>query len=201
MSTQRRSVSDIMQSGAPSPAKLSHIVVRTANLAKLKDWYLTLLGAHVSYENEMVCFMTYDDEHHRVGIVQLPGISSDAPAAPPPGLEHVSFTYSDLGQLLATYRRLKKLGIEPFWTINHGPTISMYYRDPDGNKVELQVDVFDTAEGVNDFLARYYPENFMGIIFDPEEMIRKYEAGVPIEELYRRPKLPEGMTPWDMHRP
>ena len=24
----------------------------------------------------------------------------------------------------------------------------------------------------------------MGVIFDPEEMIRKFEAGVPIEELY-----------------
>ena len=33
----------------------------------------------------------------------------------------------------------------------------------------------------------------MGIIFDPEEMIRKYEAGVPFEELVKRPKLPEGM--------
>jgi catechol 2,3-dioxygenase-like lactoylglutathione lyase family enzyme len=201
MSTACRSLSDITQSGAPSPAKLGHVVLRTGNLGKLKNWYLTVLGGKVSYENDMVCFMTYDDEHHRVGIVQMPGISNEAPAVPLPGLEHVSFTYADLGQLLATYQRLKKLGIEPFWTINHGPTISLYYRDPDGNKAELQVDVFKTIEETNDFLARYYPENFMGIIFDPEEMIGKYEAGVPIAELYRRPKLPEGMTPWDMFRP
>jgi len=201
MSTERRSLSDITKAGSPSPAKLSHIVIRTGNLARVKKWYLTLLAAHVSFENEMVCFMTYDDEHHRIGMVQLPGISSEAPAALLPGLDHVSFTYGDLGQLLATYRRLKKDGIEPFWTINHGPTISMYYRDPDGNKAELQVDVFSTGEEVNAFLEQEYPENFMGIIFDPEDMIRKYEAGVPILELYRRPKLPKGMTPWDMHRP
>ena len=201
MSTERRSLSDIEEAGASSPAKLSHIVLRTASLARIKKWYLTVLAADVSYENEMVCFMTYDDEHHRIGMVQLPGISNAAPAAPLPGLEHVSFTYADLGQLLATYRRLKKLGIEPFWTINHGPTISMYYRDPDGNKVELQVDVFKTRAEANAFLEQYYPENFMGVIFDPEEMIRKYEDGVPIQELYRRPKLPDGMTPWDMHRP
>ena len=104
-------------------------------------------------------------------------------------------------ELLATYRRLKPSGIEPFWTINHGPTISMYYRDPDANKVELQVDVFATIEAVNAFLDRYYPENFMGIVFDPEQMIRDYERGVPLEDLYRRPALPPGMTPWDMHRP
>jgi catechol-2,3-dioxygenase len=197
----RQSLSEILKGGVPSPTKLAHIVVRTSRLAELKNWYLTLLGATVSYENEFVCFMTYDDEHHRVGIVQLPGVTDTTPNPPPPGLEHVSFTYGELGQLLATYQRLKGLDIEPFWTINHGPTISIYYRDPDGNKVELQVDVFQTAEEANTFLEKHYPENFMGIIFDPEEMIRKYEAGVPMAELLRRPKLPEGMTPWDMHRP
>jgi catechol 2,3-dioxygenase-like lactoylglutathione lyase family enzyme len=199
--TATRSLSDIITAGPTRPAKLSHIVVRTAQLAKLRAWYLTLLAARVAYENEQLCFMTYDDEHHRLGIVQLPGVAAVAPDAMPPGLEHVSFTYDDLGQLLANYQRLKTLGIEPFWTINHGPTISMYYRDPDGNKVELQVDVFTTAEETNAFLEKFYPENFMGIIFDPEEMIRKYEAGVPIADLLRRPPLPAGMTPWDMHRP
>jgi catechol-2,3-dioxygenase len=201
VSTARRSLSDITNKGPVSPAKLSHIVVRTGNVARLKKWYLTLLSARVSFENESLCFMTYDEEHHRLGIVQLPGVSNEAAPASTPGLEHVSFTYSDLGQLLANYRRLRQQGIEPFWTINHGPTISMYYRDPDGNKVELQVDVFQTSSEVNAFLEREYPENFMGIIFDPEEMIRRYESGVAIEELYRRPKLPPGMTPWDMHRP
>jgi catechol 2,3-dioxygenase-like lactoylglutathione lyase family enzyme len=194
-------VSEILKRKVPTPAKFSHIVVRTSRVAKLKDWYLTLLGARVSFENEFVCFMTYDDEHHRVGILQLPGVTDTVPNPPPPGLEHVSFTYAEIGELLATYQRLKRAGIEPFWTINHGPTVSIYYRDPDGNKVELQVEVFQTADEANAFLEKYYPENFMGIIFDPEEMIRKYEAGVPISELLRRPKLPDGMTPWDMHRP
>lgn len=194
-----RKIAEIMQTRALAPAKLSHVVIRCIDPARLRDWYLTVLQAHVSYENEMVCFLTYDDEHHRIGLVRIPGLRQDAP--PAPGLEHIAFTYPDLGLLLANYRRLRDRGIEPFWTINHGPTISLYYRDPEGNKVELQVDVFATADEINDFLAKYYPENFMGIIFDPEEMIRKYEAGAPLAELYRRPKLPEGMTPWDMHRP
>ena len=185
--------------GTICPAKLGHVFLRTTDMPRLRDWYLVVLQARIAYQNEQVSFLTYDDEHHRVGIAQLPGLS--ASAAPSPGLEHTSFTYADLGELLVTYRRLKAAGIEPFWTINHGPTISMYFRDPDGNKVELQVDVFATAEETNTFLDEYYPENFMGIIFDPEEMIRKFEAGVPLADLYARPKLPPGMTPWDMHRP
>jgi hypothetical protein len=74
------------------------------------------------------------------------------------------------------------------------------YRDPDGNKVELQVDVFSSAEETNALLEECYPENFVGIILDPEEMIHQYESGAPLVKLYRRPKLPEGMTAWHMHR-
>ena len=44
--------------------------------------------------------------------------------------------------------RLKDTGITPYWCINHGFTLSMYYRDPDQNQVELQVDLFDSAASV-----------------------------------------------------
>jgi hypothetical protein len=40
----------------------------------------------------------------------------------------------------------QRSGIRPFFCVNHGPTTSMYYRDPDGNRVELQIDNFATAE-------------------------------------------------------
>jgi hypothetical protein len=76
----------------------------------------------------------------------------------------------------------------------------MYYRDPDRNSVEFQYDVFATAEQANHFIEQNYAENFMGIIFNPQEMIQKFEAGVSLDEILKRPKLPAGKTPWDMHR-
>lgn len=142
--------------------------------------------------------MTYDDEHHRIGIINMPHLGEQDMSKAGP--EHIAFTYDELGQLLATYRRLKREGIEPFWTINHGPTISMYYRDPDGTKVELQYDVFDVAGTEAFFATGAYEENFMGIIVEPEDMIAAFEAGDPIEKITERGPLPEGMTPWDMHR-
>jgi catechol 2,3-dioxygenase-like lactoylglutathione lyase family enzyme len=196
--TASRSLAAEARQASITPMKFGHVVLRSGDMPRLRDWYLFVLNARVSFQNDQVSFLTYDDEHHRVGIVQFPGIGQ-APGESA-GLEHLSFTYRSLGALLATYQRLKARAIEPFWCINHGPTISMYYRDPDGNKVELQVDVFATIEATNVFLERYYPENFMGIIFDPERMIFDYERGVALEDLYRRPPLPPGMTPWDMHR-
>ena len=192
-------VLDAENPGPIHPAKFAHVVLKTPNLKRARNWYLTLLQGRVGYENDMVCFVTYDDEHHRVGLLAMPGL-----VAPPPnayGLEHLAFTYGSLGTLLANYRRLKRHGVEPYWTINHGPTISMYYRDPDGNKVETQYDVFATADEATDFINRYYGENFMGIIFEPEHMAQRYEAGEALESLIKRPPLPPGLTPWDMHRP
>jgi hypothetical protein len=33
---------------------------------------------------------------------------------------------------------------------------------------------------------------------DEQQLIRDYEAGVPMADLLRIPPLPEGKTPWDM---
>jgi catechol 2,3-dioxygenase-like lactoylglutathione lyase family enzyme len=182
------------------PSKLAHVVIRTSRFERSRAWYSTVLAAAPAYENAQLCFMTYDDEHHRVGIINMPDLGEISPALN--GVEHFAFTFDRLDQLLATYRRLKREGIEPFWTINHGPTISMYYRDPDGNKIELQYDVFHTPADVNAFFeSGAYEENFMGIIFDADQMAADYEAGVPLEQLTARSPLPPGMTPWDMHRP
>ena len=35
---------------------------------------------------------------------------------------------------------LEEVGIQPHVPVQHGPTTSLYYRDPDGNMVELQID-------------------------------------------------------------
>ena len=43
-----------------------------------------------------------------------------------------------------------------------------------------------------------FAANPIGVIFDPEQLIRDYEAGVPLDDLVRRPPLPPGKTPMDM---
>jgi catechol 2,3-dioxygenase-like lactoylglutathione lyase family enzyme len=194
----RRSI-DAENPSPVRPSKFAHIVLRTTDLKRARDWYVRFLDGRVGYENDMVCFVTYDEEHHRVGLIGMPGLAP--PGANATGLDHFAYTFASLGALLANHRRLQRLGVEPFWCINHGPTISMYYRDPDGNKIETQYDVFESAEAATSFIERCYGENFMGIIFDPHELARRYESGEPLEQLVKRPELPPGRTPWDMHIP
>ena len=165
-----------------SPIKLAHVAIKTGDMAKSREWYLAVLDAKVQFENEMLCFMAYDDEHHRVVLAFEPGFEQDASTA---GLHHMSFTFATLDDLFSTYERLKLVGIEPVWTINHGPTLSMYYLDPMGNHVELQLDIMTMEEADVFMHSDVFAKNPIGIEFDVNELNSRRIAGAPYEELVR----------------
>lgn len=180
-----------------SPAKFAHFVLRTGQFDTMAEWYRTVLAARIVFRDERLCFLSYDDEHHRLALIQVPDLEPRDPDGT--GTDHVAYSYRDLGDLLATYRRLKAVGILPHWPINHGVTTSMYYRDPDNNRVELQIDNFATEKECQAyFQSSAFRDNPVGVTYDPDELCRRYEAGEPMAELLRIPPMPEGKTPWDM---
>jgi catechol-2,3-dioxygenase len=185
--------------GRIAPTQLAHVVRRTSRFEAMLNWYQTVLGAHVVHSDGMLAFLTYDAEHHRIAIAQIPGLEDQPQMAA--GTDHVAFTHADLGDLLYTYARLKSEGIEPYWCINHGPTTSMYYKDPDGNRVEFQVDNFPSADEANRWMhSGAFAANPIGVVFDPDDLLARYQGGEPIEKLTMRPPLPAGMTPFEMLR-
>lgn len=44
-----------------SPAKLAHVVLKTNQLDKMRDFYIKFLGGSEVMGNEMITFITYDD--------------------------------------------------------------------------------------------------------------------------------------------
>jgi len=98
----------------------------------------------------------------------------------------MAFTFKSLGELLDTYTRLKDSGIRPYWCINHGPTTSMYYRDPDNNQVELLIDNFeDVRDGKAYMQSPAFAENPIGVTFEPDSFVTRLRAGDSAEELIR----------------
>jgi catechol-2,3-dioxygenase len=59
-----------------SPAKLAHVVLRTSpdTFKEMVQFYKTFLGGQATYENDSMSFITYDDEHHRIAILAVPGL-------------------------------------------------------------------------------------------------------------------------------
>lgn len=176
-----------------SPKKLAHVVLRTNNFRAMVDFYSKFLGAKVIYENEFLAFLTYDDEHHRIAIIAIPGTKGKDPTTC--GLEHIAFTFDTLSELLLAYRQRKQHGILPLWPVNHGPTTSIYYRDPDGHMIETQVDNFEDPDDATEFMkSKYFAENPIGTDFDPEDYIARLEKGESEKELQKRVEIgPRGV--------
>src|SRR5687768_7739823 len=162
------------------PAYLSHYGIRARNLGEMVQWYSTVFNAKIQHENEFLAFMTFDDEHHRLVIFEDPETVDKPPTAA--GIDHVGYGLANFGALVATYERLKSVGIVPFLPVNHKFTTSLYYRDPDGNEVELSVDNFPTKDECNAFITSGRMDEIgrppFGVEFDPEELARKYHEGL-----------------------
>jgi catechol-2,3-dioxygenase len=165
------------------PARLAHAVLKTFDVDRMTQWYMDALDARLVFGKPgALTFITYDDEHHRMGFLALPGdkLTSDPRAA---GLAHLAFTFDNIRDLLGQYEKLRDLGRKPAFSVNHGPTLSFYYQDPDGNGVELMVDRFATAEEAQDFIDRYFDANPIGVDCDPEDLLARMRAGASDEEL------------------
>ncbi len=172
-----------------TPCKLAHVVLRTARYDAMKAWYQTVLQAEVVFADPMLAFLTYDDEHHRIAIANMPGLTDQSRGVA--GVEHFAFTYRSLADLVHTYERLKAANVTPYWCINHGPTTSMYYRDPDRNQIELQVDNFQDPEELHAwFKSGAFAQNPLGVVYDPEQLAARVHAGVPERELVRQGAVP-----------
>lgn len=188
------------KTGRISPAKLAHVVLRVRDLRPMRDWYKTVLQADITQESEQLCFLTYDDEHHRIALLAIPGLAERGDGMRV-GMDHIAFTYASVKDLFATYERLRDAGITPFWPINHGVTMSLYYRDPEGNRIELQADAFATmTEGKAYMQSEAFVTNPIGVMYDPEDIVRRLKAGESAESVLRLPPLPAGKTPMDMLR-
>ena len=162
-------------SAIKSPSKLAHVVLRTNNLQNMVRYYTDFLGAHVQYENKSLAFLSYD-EHHRIALIQT--LDTQAKAQGTCGLEHIAFSFDSLSDLPLSYRQRKWKNILPLWPVNHGPTTSIYYRNPDGNEIETQVDNFKDANDATEFMkSKAFVENPMGVDFDPEEFITRLQNG------------------------
>jgi catechol-2,3-dioxygenase len=175
------------------PRKLAHVVLRTrSNLDAMVQWYCVVLGAQVVFNAGRIVFLSYDDEHHRIAIAASEHLAERPPRSA--GLDHIAFTYEDIDALLNTYARLKRAGILPFVCVNHGPTTSLYYHDPDQNRIELQVDNFADMNDATILMQEQFSINPVGEEFDPEELLVRLRSGVDPAELVRPSLKPSPPT-------
>ena len=178
-----------------SPSALAHVVFRTepSRYEEMVEFWTIFLGGSITHKSDVLAFIRYDDEHHRIAIMPLPDTIPKTSLAA--GMDHIAFSFETLLDLLESYEARMSKGIHPIWAVNHGPTTSIYYRDPIGNKIETQVDNFDDVKGANDFMtSKFFDENPIGVDVDAEELLVRLRNGEKESDLKRRVEVGKRTT-------
>ena len=135
----QRTDEDIEIMTTPPPAQLTHVGLLVNELEPMVSFYRDLLGMIVVDEGEflgrhLVFLSRKEDEHHQ--LVLVPG--RDAPRGVKL-LSQVSFRLNDndLTSLRWFHDRALELGSQGMEGRNHGNSWSIYFEDPEGNRLEL----------------------------------------------------------------
>jgi 2-polyprenyl-6-methoxyphenol hydroxylase-like FAD-dependent oxidoreductase/catechol 2,3-dioxygenase-like lactoylglutathione lyase family enzyme len=168
------------------PARLHHVNLKAYKFEEMRNFYIALIGIHPNAEVGTFGWYTFDTANHRLALMHQPNFTERVEASA--GMHHMAFEYDSLDDLMRTYLRLKKIGVLPAAYLDHGMTTSFYYRDPDGNYIELQVDNFglDPARSTAFMHTPTFLANPIGVPINPESYVAAWQQGASLQELHER---------------
>jgi catechol-2,3-dioxygenase len=111
-----------------------------ADAARMEDFYTRVLGFTATDRGSLgvtkLVFLSRDPrEHHQ--IVLASGRPGDLPFNP---INQISFRMAEFAGLREMHRRLAAEKVRDLYPVSHGNALSVYFLDPEGNRLELFVD-------------------------------------------------------------
>ena len=136
------------ESGRVHARELGHVVFYVRNLEASLRFYRDLLGFKQVGEafggKAAALTSTSQRTHHEMLLIEV-GDLPGPPRGPHRGLYHIGIKVGDSDDdLRAAVKELRAAGVAIDGASDHTVTHSLYLRDPDGNEVELYVDVDDS---------------------------------------------------------
>ena len=124
---------------------LGHVVIRVRDRDRSEKFYNGVLGLPICARFDdaglKMAFFTLGN-HHDFAVMEVTGESGNR-SENSVGLDHVAFKIGNsLGELREAKAKLEAAGITPN-PVDHEVTKSLYFKDPDGNGIELYVDASD----------------------------------------------------------
>jgi catechol 2,3-dioxygenase len=121
------------------------VVLRVSSRERAERFYNGMLGLPICARYDeggmKMAFFTLGN-HHDLAVMEVDG-DGNPRSERVPGLDHVAFNIgTTLAELREANEKLKSAGIAAV-PIDHDVTQSLYFSDPDGNGIELYVDVSD----------------------------------------------------------
>ena len=125
-----------------TPKYLQHANIFVRNAERSRQWYEDILGLHTyDFVPGRVAFMAADlEQSHEVALVEI-GEDALGPEKGRVGLNHTGWQMHSLDDLKELYIRLKEKNVDIYQVADHGISIGIYFRDPDGNGVEVSYEL------------------------------------------------------------
>jgi len=124
---------------SPPNLTLSHFELYVRDAPRMEAFYTRRLGFAVTDRGEgaegLVFLSRNPEEHHQ--LVINPRSSRKASESP---VDHISFRVASLRDLRAVHAALKDDAGAAIEAVSHGNTWSVYFRDPEGNRLEVFAD-------------------------------------------------------------
>ncbi len=120
----------------PQVSRLGHVGVFCHDLMKMRDFYSRVMGLTITDEdlNRGICFLSADPEaeHHELALAQ-----AKEPSQKTQNVQQISFKVNSLDDVRSFYHQLQQEGLKIDRTVTHGIACSVYFFDPEDNRVEL----------------------------------------------------------------
>ena len=118
--------------------RLSHVGLYVHDVPKMIDFYTKVLGFVVSdgAEDGRITFLSRNpSDHHQVVLVRGRATDTEVPM-----VQQVSFNVGNLANVQRAFRKIRDAGCEGISPICHGNAWSVYFQDPEGNRIEMFCD-------------------------------------------------------------
>ncbi len=127
------------------PKRIGHLVLNVRDVEASETFYTELLGFEIAKKSPKRTFLTCGRIHHDLALFE---VSEDETSGQPSpvGLNHFAVQIEDLDELKEVYESLKAHDVTIVGTVDHGMTGSVYFLDPDGNRVEFFYNMQDSPE-------------------------------------------------------
>ena len=123
--------------------ELGHLVLYVRDLERSRRFYGDLLGWREAgrFGDKGVAFSS-GRTHHELLLLEVGPQAQPLPAGPRVGLYHFGLKIGESDdELRQALRQLQEAGVTIAGTADHTVTHSLYILDPDGNEIELYIDV------------------------------------------------------------
>lgn len=139
--------------------KVGHVVLGCRDPEVSIKFYSEVLGMEVVnyFDNMKMAFFSFGTQHHDIAVVKVP---DDEPVGSS-GLSHTALQIDGGPEELAQlHQRLLDHDVKVDFTTDHNITKSVYFFDPDGNRLEIFSESMEMADS----------KKFLNEVKDPSQL-------------------------------